>query len=135
MHIPLFTQDGYGSTNSLCPPSEKTYTGKALTTGWGRYLPNVTDISDKLKIAEMLLMPIEDCIAAYGELDRNKQLCLKGKLGAKVCSGDSGGPLFQYVDGYAEAIGISSFGAPNCPDSLSVFTSVAAYHDWIDQYS
>lgn len=43
--------------------------------------------------------------------------------------GDSGGPLFDPVDGVLH--GVTSWGSPDCGTKPSVFAKVAAHAQWI----
>ncbi|RWS01240.1 chymotrypsin 1-like protein, partial [Dinothrombium tinctorium] len=134
MKVPYFSDDGYGSTNTICEPSLSDYTGKSLfVSGWGRYSHFHEGISDVLQKAPANVVPLTMCRRIYPGID-STQVCLQGPEGQSVCNGDSGGPAF-YVNqnGFAEAVGIASFATENCPwYGIFVYTSVAAFRDFID---
>ncbi|RWS10412.1 chymotrypsinogen 2-like protein [Dinothrombium tinctorium] len=135
MQIPKFTSNGYGSINSLCHPSQSQYSGSVIASGWGKYSRTSSETSDDLRIANMVLKPTLECQKAYGFLQMgSSQLCVQGVSGETSCGGDSGGPLFKYVNGRAEALGITSYGTVGCPENgLVVFTSVPAFREWLNQ--
>ena len=72
------------------------------------------------------------------------QICFAGEssgssssLTTGVCSGDSGGPIYDSTESNLQ-IGITSFGPSTCGEGLTnsgvtgVFTEVSDYADWID---
>lgn len=68
--------------------------------------------------------------------DRN--VCTLDKEGSGTCSGDSGGPLSQIVNGIAYQVGIVSFGlatpTSNCDTFYpSVFTAIKPFCPYIEQ--
>jgi chymotrypsin len=73
--------------------------------------------SDTSKASEMLrfvTMPIIEnvqCRQTFGSFVRATNLCMSGKGGRSVCSGDSGGPLtVEMTPGVVVQVGIVSFG-------------------------
>jgi secreted trypsin-like serine protease len=63
---------------------------------------------------------------------------MTGPEGTSACSGDSGGPLTQYLDGSSYLLGLVSWGPKICNEtagvipSPDVYTDVRWYKSWLD---
>ncbi|RWS06736.1 serine proteases 1/2-like protein [Dinothrombium tinctorium] len=134
MNVPYSSSNGFGSTNSICQPTTASYEGKPLiVSGWGRYDRNGYSLADVLQKAPMNFVPLTQCRQIFPSVD-NSQVCVRGPKGQIACNGDSGGPLFHINNsGFAEAVGIVSFGKSTCPkEGIAVYTSVYAFLDFIN---
>nr|AID60323.1 snake-10 [Nilaparvata lugens] len=119
----------------------------ALAAGWGR-LGFVGKISTKLMKVIVDLYDIEKCSKTSDSnqmpngIDGNSMMCAGADEGERdTCPGDSGGPLFQFVDEtYAQhpcyqhiQYGITSFGNQcGLAEFPGVYTRVPHYLKWIE---
>lgn len=101
---------------------------KAVVTGWGR-LEVWGVIPNALQEIELKVLDKEVC-KQYEPLVIDSHICTLTKTGEGVCNGDSGGPLV--IDNVLA--GIVSFGAPCAKGRPDVYTSVAAFKDWIESH-
>ncbi len=104
---------------------------------------------DILQTVDILLVGFSQCQNYYYKtLHQNIHICAGGTEGSS-CSGltkivikflvntlsigDSGGPLFKWLDGYRVIIGVVSFGMKHHCNSTSpsVYTNVSEYGEWI----
>ncbi|KRX88323.1 Chymotrypsin-like elastase family member 1, partial [Trichinella pseudospiralis] len=87
--------------------------------------------SDVLRIAEMNILPKEECRIKPEE--HAIVFCAFGASRSATCQGDSGGPLVCLINNKATLYGITSFGPPMCGDLRhSVkFARVPAMMEWI----
>ncbi|RVE52975.1 hypothetical protein evm_002452 [Chilo suppressalis] len=121
----------------ICLPDTTTRVGpgfEVFVAGWGKTLQG-TNSPVKLK----LVLPVfdkNDCVNKYKTLGANLvsgQLCAGGTFSKDACRGDSGGPLMmKRPEGSWVSVGVVSFGYGCGRDGWpGVYTSVAAYNDWI----
>jgi secreted trypsin-like serine protease/putative cell wall-binding protein len=106
--------------------------------GWGG---TTTDQADQtyattLQQADMPIVADSTCAADLDGFSASGMLCAGAPEddadgGIDACQGDSGGPLFATDDGTRVQVGIVSFG-PTCGQSLTAYTRVSAYADWIE---
>ncbi|KAG4072963.1 hypothetical protein HA402_006643 [Bradysia odoriphaga] len=97
--------------------------------GWGTTSTNGA-ASSSLRRVNVMTIDHSRCNRAYGNIHPTGMICAGTVEGGKdSCQGDSGGGL--YCGNYV--VGIVSFGAV-CGDARypGVYTSIAAYNDWID---
>lgn len=102
--------------------------------GWGSTSPyrNETKASDPLMAVETDLPAPQECQPFYeGFQVDDRVVCAGLRLNGTTCRGDSGGPLTVKVDGEDYLLGITSFGGADCGSKPAVYTSVAAYRNWI----
>ncbi|XP_049945737.1 trypsin-1-like [Schistocerca serialis cubense] len=107
----------------------------ATLSGWGStstgILPHMPDI---LQWVDVSVISNTECALLLGDSPLNDDNVCTGPVDGSIsaCKGDSGGPLAQ--DG--ALIGIVSWGMWPCgaEDAPSVFTRVAAFTDFINQY-
>ncbi|CAB3367227.1 Hypothetical predicted protein [Cloeon dipterum] len=110
----------------------------ATIAGWGRTSDASMDVSQKLKTANLNILPKSECDDAYGEENiLSSNVCAFGDNGDSTCQGDSGGPLVEKVGNERVQIGLVSFGAgEGCEKSYpEVYTRVSSYISWIKQRS
>ncbi|XP_037026767.1 trypsin-2-like [Bradysia coprophila] len=110
-------------------PSRPPSNSNCSVAGWGT---TSTDgaASSSLRRVNVLTIDHTRCNRAYGNIHPTGMICAGTVEGGKdSCQGDSGGGL--YCGNYV--VGIVSFGA-TCGDARfpGVYTSIAAYNDWID---
>lgn len=124
--------------NIICMPANSNVAdGLAVVSGWG-LTRNEGYASMNLKRVNVNVVPRAICNNRYGNIDSGTQVCagyLKG--GKDSCQGDSGGPLMRWSPSGKSwvQIGIVSFGdVCGMKGSPAVYTKVAAYNSWINQY-
>ncbi|KAF5285990.1 hypothetical protein FQR65_LT12987 [Abscondita terminalis] len=116
--------------DSVPPPD---YSACQLS-GWG-YTSNDWAESPSLNPLPLLqqisltIMPLDQCELRLRVYDTN--LCTSGNVGQGTCHGDSGGALISS----GRQVGVASFGIPCGKGEPDAYTSVAAYTDWIEEYS
>ncbi len=110
----------------------------ALTAGWGK-LEDVIVTQENVSallprdLREVSVSILDNSLCPFNLTD--SQICAGFLAGGKdSCQGDSGGPLMLKSQGQDTLVGIVSFG-DGCAqeNSPGVYTSVAAYRDWIAQ--
>ncbi|XP_037713754.1 serine protease grass-like [Drosophila subpulchrella] len=96
-------------------------------SGWGR-LQNGT-MSHILQTATVYAKDRQQCAKKFFRTVDKTQICA-GSIGSDSCDGDSGGPLFAYIDYFGQVrpiqIGIVSYGLIDCK-GLTVYTNVSHY--------
>lgn len=101
--------------------------GRSLRyVGWGASSDSASDSGFYKRVADIPLYGFE------GEF----LLAYDGENGSATCGGDSGGPVFEIVDGeIGGLVAVHSFGRDDdgtiCAGSISGDTQVAAYLEWI----
>jgi hypothetical protein len=82
-----------------------------------------------------LLKKIRNCgtILRLGIVRLIFRMYVTGPDGSSACTGDSGGPLSEYLDGTVYLLGIVSWGPHNCNDDPhpNVYTDIRSYQDWV----
>lgn len=71
----------------------------------------------------------EQCLKIYGAVFITKTMICVGGRGKNICDGDSGGPIFQFLNRQPVIYGVASWGGFNCRKSPGVFSKVDK--DWI----
>ena len=119
-------------------PALAAPTGSLVASGWGT-LGNGSGLSPKLQSVVLTPVAREKCMTAWApSIMGSDQLCVgppvEGPAGG-ICSGDSGGPLVGTVQSHHVQTGIVSIGHLVCHivDRPSLFTSVEAHRNWIEQ--
>lgn len=133
--------------NSICLPlNNKKYkfNETARVAGWG--LSNEKDetsMPSKLLMTDIVLAKKDDCLNKYVKsmksnrpLEQGRKyddfICAGYKNDRDACQSDSGGPLMQYADKKAVAIGIVSFGIGCATKGVpGIYTRTSAYINWI----
>uniref|UniRef100_A0A147BG83 Putative trypsin-like serine protease n=1 Tax=Ixodes ricinus TaxID=34613 RepID=A0A147BG83_IXORI len=129
--VPLRRLGGYVNTIFL-PPFGFEPRGRALVSGWGDLSENGPN-ADVLQVVELPLVNLRRCRQLSRFRIEDTNLCAGfAKGGKNACKGDSGGPLFQILNGTAVQIGIVSWGR-SCalPNRPGVYTNVVPYLSWI----
>jgi trypsin len=110
----------------------KSQPGQLLTTaGWGT-TEWLGSASPELLEVKVPVTTVEDCLVSYPDLDVPSGICAGFPEGLKdSCSGDSGGPLFDYQDNVFTLVGVVSYGdecaKPGFPGVYVRITSVVDY--------
>lgn len=92
--------------------------------------------SDRLRQVNVPLLPNSECAAAYAGLPytvNGNTVCAGFEAGGKdSCNGDSGGPLFNTVDGNPVLVGIVSTGE-GCAEANhpGIYTRVSSFLDYV----
>ncbi|CAH0598200.1 unnamed protein product [Chrysodeixis includens] len=117
----------------VCLPSgDLAKNTQFFAAGWGE-IPNKGYYSHVKKIIPLPYWTREECQATYKyNVIPEHVICAGGQEGIDTCRGDSGGPLTNVKD-TIELVGVTSGGNVHCgtKDSPGIYTSVAAYMDWI----
>merc|ERR1712002_700927 len=105
----------------------------AAISGWG-----LTDAAhrippNELHIVDVPIVSDADCAEVFGEEQVTPQTICVGLGGVGACSGDSGGPLWQVVNGVTYLIGNTSWGAATCNADIypTAYSKNSAVIDWI----
>ncbi|OQR71509.1 plasma kallikrein-like [Tropilaelaps mercedesae] len=111
-----------------------------ITTGWGINEPLTLTLNPILRLARLRIINKRACISRYDDqrikyLVTDSTVCAEGE--AKLCSGDSGGPLACLYHGRYFLIGVASWGS-NCfyqrdRNIPQIFMRVSAYLGWINE--
>jgi secreted trypsin-like serine protease len=128
------------------PPREHIPTGTAIAAGWGSTGPLGLTLPNILQHTELQFIDIPTCRAQFNAANLNGSLvdytnvCTGGRAGGglAVCSGDSGGPLFQRQGAGFVIHGVVSWGVVPCGSNnmpSGVFKRVSAYTDWIEEHT
>uniref|UniRef100_H2YK43 Peptidase S1 domain-containing protein n=1 Tax=Ciona savignyi TaxID=51511 RepID=H2YK43_CIOSA len=103
------------------------------TTGWGRTNPDVDDIEDVLRQAEVPVLDHNMCQNNYWPMYNvfDSMVCAGG-MGSNSCKGDSGGPLVCRKNNRYYLVGITSWGDTRCkPNIPGVYTRLQSYITWM----
>ncbi|XP_077967597.1 chymotrypsinogen A-like [Styela clava] len=120
--------------------SGQTFTGTAVTSGWG-YInggSNPNTIPNNLQHTELPLVDSATCNSMWTVLPNQQRIddsmqCAGGD-GATSCMGDSGGPLVQQVNGVWTLVGAVSWGSSSCSTTQpAVYARIAYGRSWINQ--
>jgi len=119
------------------PPKEhgsnfdySTLNGKLVAAGWGKTRTN-PGIAEYLLATDIQVMkdcPIDD--TNPNRVVMAEMICSPTTTDKDTCQGDSGGMLAANMDSKWTAIGIVSFGAPDC-NGKAGYTRVSNYLNWI----
>lgn len=111
-----------------------------------------SDRPDDLQQAKVSVVPLTSCNTTLTEYNEDKdlpsfreglidsQLCALDTNSSRdkvmdTCQGDSGGPIFITDEaGVSTLVGVVSFGVSCGTDLPSVYTRVASYMDWIEDF-
>lgn len=97
----------------------------AWVTGWGLTSSN-GNISNQLRVAQIAMVPDNQCNRHYGDLNFKTMVCAGGQGGRDTCNGDSGGPLVVKAgDGSFRLVGDTSFGPAKCGSTPGVYARIA----------
>ncbi|RWS24053.1 chymotrypsin 6-like protein [Leptotrombidium deliense] len=133
MKTPYFTDNGLGSSNCINLPSANNYTGSDVTiAGWGRTDKNSQKTAKILQFATIQVVDDSACSQTFGSSYNSKTMICAFAPGKSSCNGDSGTAMFYDRSGFAEAVGITSFGVANCEGKPVVYTRVSNYLDFIN---
>jgi len=123
---------GVVETISL-PAAGQEFTGTATISGWGKIAGDNDVLPITLQITDIGLMDKETCGEVWGERRITKRSQCVGGTGTGSCNGDSGGPLFQVVDGVRYLIGNTSWGASTCNPNIfpTVYSKNSVVIPWI----
>ncbi len=103
--------------------------------GWGLTSNSALSPATQLQEASVPLVDQQTCTAVYASKDLTlpSNVVCAGGGSTDSCFGDSGGPLFQTINGRVQQLGIVSFGASStCADGdASVYTRPDAYAEFI----
>jgi trypsin len=104
--------------------------------GWG-LTADEGDPSNILLGVELPVVSYETCAKQLSKraikVEDDSQICTGYSEGGKdACTGDSGGPLFKYINGKMILIGITSKGF-GCawPDTPGIYSRVSKYAHWL----
>ncbi|KAG5670256.1 hypothetical protein PVAND_000533 [Polypedilum vanderplanki] len=144
----LITPVTYGPTiRAIRLPQNEAYpSGAVIAAGWGSTGPLGLTLPDTLQHVNLNIIDIPTCRAQFDAANLNGSLvdytnvCTGGAPGGgvAVCSGDSGGPLFQGAAPNEVLIGVVSWGVIPCGSAnmpSGVFKRVSAYIDWIHEHT
>ncbi|XP_042211576.1 putative inactive serine protease 43 [Homarus americanus] len=119
-------------TSPVCLPmnENQAVNGSATVLGWGFLAEDIPLGAAFLQEVDIDILPPDAC-KVYGRKFTDNMLCV-GAYGRDACTGDSGGPLLQEVDGVWTLIGLVSFGR-GCGrlGYPGVYTNVAMFKEWI----
>ena len=115
---------------------------KCIVSGWGATQTNPSVYPRFQNWAQVRIWKKKKCRGYVGPSLISKTVCAGNskRFTARVCHGDSGGPLACVKKGAMILVGITSFGF-ECKETLenkrppSLFTRVTQYVDWINQYT
>lgn len=129
--------------NAICLPKRDNkykFNESARIAGWGlSRAEDVHTMPSKLLTTDILLAKREECAAEYAKrlhadriLKQDDFLCASYKTTRDSCQSDSGGPLMQYVNKKAVAIGIVSYGIACATKGVpGLYTKTSAYINWV----
>ena len=130
------SSDGFLPVRPIClPRSDTPYSvGSAVVgAGWGRTSTNSPG-SNTLRKATLYLTDRRICTQTYKNSVSNAMICAADD-NRDMCSGDTGGPLMQYVDGRMYLFGMFSWqSSDGCATGKpSVFSDVRYALKWISK--
>merc|ERR1712002_821251 len=98
------------------PAAGQEFTGVGTISGWGKIGGRNPVLPINLQITDVPLMADRDCAAVCGS-----------------CNGDSGGPLWQEVNGVKYLIGNTSWGSGTCDADVypTIYSKNSAVIPWI----
>ncbi|KXN70030.1 trypsin-like serine protease [Conidiobolus coronatus NRRL 28638] len=108
----------------------RRYGSIAKVIGWG-LTQGGGATSTVLKETDLKIVGGDQCSRLFGPFNPSYKICAAPiHKGDSACQGDSGGPL---ISGNT-LVGIVSYGAENCDGTVSVYTRISKYINWINQY-
>lgn len=107
-----------------------------IVSGWGATSVYGDVYPEILKKGNVSIKSHSICLDNYiaeNKVVTKNMICASGD-NIDSCSGDSGGPLFTFIDGNAIQLGITSWGSFPCADNklFGVYTNIFNYLDWIN---
>lgn len=75
---------------------------------------------------------IRACKQRLTDISLTTHICAGGNTGYDACTGDSGGPMWLYVNSTPMLYGITSWGRGCATTAPGVYTRVSAYREWIE---
>ncbi|XP_033734418.1 fibrinolytic enzyme, isozyme C-like [Pecten maximus] len=113
-------------TNSDLTSASCRITGWGLTEAGG-------SVSTLLQGADMNVITDSTCKNTWGtNICNSCHICITGVEASSACNGDSGGPLVCANGNDMELVGVTSWGATNCPTNYpSVYTEVRSYTNFV----
>lgn len=133
--------------NAICLPlntKKYNYNETARVAGWGLSSEkDETSMPSKLLMTDILIAKKDVCLNKYIKsmksdkpAEQSKKyddfICAGYKNDRDACQSDSGGPLMEYADRKAVAIGIVSYGIGCATKGVpGIYTRTSAYINWI----
>lgn len=117
--------------------NQEKVAGEGILYGWG--MDRTNQLPDALQKLDTQIIGYSECkeqLPDNAPIER-VNVCTKGEnIFEGACNGDSGGPLVRPTASGPELVGIVSWGYTPCESSAfpSVYTSVAAFRDWIEKH-
>ncbi|CAF4692843.1 unnamed protein product [Rotaria sp. Silwood1] len=129
----LYTRACVPKINSLVDisqyPSNKT---QLAIIGWKITKENQIYLSNTLQQAEIVVIDNKDPMCLKSNVDSNKQFCAEFKHNKNnSCPSDSGAPIFKWMDGYWDQVGIISSDRCEVNYQTNIYTRLAYYYDWM----
>ncbi|CAG9788168.1 unnamed protein product [Diatraea saccharalis] len=104
-----------------------------IASGFGRISdgPNIST-NEILHSVNVPVITNLQCFSTFGPFVRDTNICTSGAGGMNICTGDSGGPLYNNMAIFSQ-IGVTSFGAGvACGAGFpSAYARVTSYMSWI----
>jgi len=137
--LKLETPTALGSAIAIAGASEQASwkPGRLVkTTGWGYTRGAGGSVSDRLRMANQVILPDGVCRRS-GFYESTTMICLGGpRGGSSACSGDSGGPLVTPVGDGWRLVGMTSFGDFFCRGyipSVDNRTAADPVRSWVQE--
>ncbi|CAF1178577.1 unnamed protein product [Rotaria sordida] len=100
--------------------------------GWRITKQNQSYIANYLQQGQISVIDNKDTICSNSTIGSNKQFCAGFEQdGVDSCPGDPGGPIFQWMNGYWDQVGIISSGKCGIDGQIGIFTRLTYYYDWM----
>lgn len=135
--------------NTIClPRKHKHYKHNetARVAGWGLSKEgDIRSMPSKLLTTDILIKDLENCTEDYVKLlksnhpkeqsdKHNDFICASYKNTRDTCQSDSGGPLMEFTNNKAIAVGIVSYGISCATKGVpGLYTRTSAFLNWIEQ--
>merc|ERR1712183_1235281 len=123
-----------GVVETIALPAEgQEFTGMGTISGWGKIAGDNGVLPINLQIVDVPLMEDAACGAVWGTFRITPQSQCVGLGGTGSCNGDSGGPLWQEVNGVNYLIGNTSWGSSTCDADVypTIYSKNSAVIPWI----
>ncbi|KAM8971861.1 ovochymase-1 [Pelodytes ibericus] len=120
----------------ICLPERVDFQyADCMIAGWGSTNALTSQYPHVLQQAKVPIITQESCQSYWGTDVTQSNVCAGG-VGSSSCMGDSGGPLICKVGNRYTLVGVVSWGSDECElNAPAVYTLVAAYRDWITEYT